>query len=187
MARDNIAQYPTSIWDGSSPSRPDATITERRPDAEDHEQVIAEVRATQNALTDEIAVRLVSAPNANAGILPIGTPVYVKTDGEIDAADASAASTCGTTIGMLAEAAAIDGTAVVQVRDIVELTLAQWDALGTDALGLDPGVRYYVSTTVGEITSTAPSGASEVVKELGIALSATQLLLLQSAAIVLPP
>lgn len=186
MARDNIAQFPAAVWDGSSPSRPDATITERRPDAEDHEQVIAEVRAAQQMLLDTSILSMETAVNANAGTLPPGTPVYIKTDGEMDAADASAIATSGATVGLLTESVLTTAEGTYQFRDVLELTVAQWDAVGTDAAGLDPGVLYYVSETAGEITSTAPTGSSVVQKVVGIALSATKMLLLQSAPVELP-
>lgn len=186
MARDNIAQYPTSIWDGSSPSRPDATITERRPDAEDHEQVIAEIRATQNTLNDEIATRLVSATNDNAGTMVAGAPVYVKSDGDLDLADASAIATCGSTIGLVAADAATTTEASVVTRDVLTLTTAQWDAVTGDTGGLTPGSRYYVSLTAGELTTTAPSTSTEVVKQVGIALSTTQMLVTPTEPTVVP-
>lgn len=43
-------------------------------------------------------------------------------------------------------------------------------------VGLTPGAKYYLSLTPGGITTTAPSGSTEVVQQVGIALSSTILL-----------
>jgi hypothetical protein len=42
--------------------------------------------------------------------------------------------------------------------------------------GLTPGAIYYLSTTPGAITATAPTGAGNLVQEVGVAVSATELL-----------
>lgn len=46
----------------------------------------------------------------------------------------------------------------------------------TGLSGLTPGVPYYLDTTAGAITATPPSGSGNLVQEVGIALSATELL-----------
>lgn len=45
----------------------------------------------------------------------------------------------------------------------------------TGLSGLTPGARYYLSTTPGQITATAPTGSGNVVQYLGKAISATEL------------
>lgn len=48
----NPANFPTSVWDGSTPTRNDRR-TDRDPDYEDWDQMLAEVIALQNHLTNK--------------------------------------------------------------------------------------------------------------------------------------
>lgn len=50
------------------------------------------------------------------------------------------------------------------------------EAVITGLSGLTIGARYFLSTTAGAITTTAPSSSGQVVQEVGYALSATELL-----------
>lgn len=64
------AQFPTSIWDGSSRTRPDAVDGDarrvyREPDGADYQQLVDEVVATQVALN---RVRLLNAAANTAAI-----------------------------------------------------------------------------------------------------------------------
>lgn len=52
--------------------------------------------------------------------------------------------------------------------------------------GLTPGSRYYLSTTGGGITDTAPSGSGNLVQEVGVAVSATQLFFSPKTGITAP-
>lgn len=45
----------------------------------------------------------------------------------------------------------------------------------TGLSGLTPGAVYYLDTTGGQITATAPSGAGNLVQRVGVAVSATEL------------
>lgn len=45
-----------------------------------------------------------------------------------------------------------------------------------DLDGLTPGARYFLSTTAGAVTDTAPSSSGNVAQEIGVALSATEML-----------
>jgi hypothetical protein len=51
--------------------------------------------------------------------------------------------------------------------------------------GLTPGATYYLSTTPGLITVTAPSGSGNLVQQVGKALSATELKFWPSEGVVL--
>jgi len=55
-------------------------------------------------------------------------------------------------------------------------TLYPEEAVITGLTGLTPGTTYYLHTTAGGITNTPPSAAGNVVQEVGVALSATELL-----------
>lgn len=52
--------------------------------------------------------------------------------------------------------------------------------------GLTAGTRYYLSTTAGAMTSTAPVGSGDLVIELGFAVSATQFVLRIQEGVVIP-
>jgi hypothetical protein len=63
-----------------------------------------------------------------------------------------------------------------QYNGIVELTAAEWNAVGAGSTGLKPGVPYYVSdVTPGNITDVAPSTGGHFITQLGWAVSPTQL------------
>ncbi len=52
---DNTSKFPDEIWDGLSPTRPFKSL-ERPPDQEDFEQIVAEIRATQQYILDNPSV-----------------------------------------------------------------------------------------------------------------------------------
>lgn len=49
------------------------------------------------------------------------------------------------------------------------------EGINTALAGLTAGTTYYLSTTAGGVTSTAPSGSGDIVQEVGVAISATEL------------
>lgn len=55
----------------------------------------------------------------------------------------------------------------------------------TGLSGLTPGSAYYLDTTGGAITATPPSGSGNLVQEVGVALSATDLLFTPKQGITL--
>lgn len=128
---------------------------------------------------------VLSKTNDNAGTIVIGTPVYVKSNGNVDKARANALST-SSTLGIV-EATSIATTAAGNIRfdGIIQATTGQWDTATGGSGGLTPGSIYYVSTTAGLLTTTAPSSVGEVVKEALFAISSTQGLILQTQTILL--
>lgn len=50
-----------------------------------------------------------------------------------------------------------------------------FDGIITGFSGLTPGARYYLSATAGGITLTAPSGSTNLMQLIGVALSATEI------------
>lgn len=71
-----------------------------------------------------------------------------------------------------------DGTVEVQTSGIVQLTAAQWDTATGGSGGLTLGSTYYPTAPPGAgVTSTRPSLPGDFVTRVGIAISATQLLL----------
>lgn len=127
-----------------------------------------------------------SKTNDNAGSIVIGTPVYVKSDGDVDKAQANAIGTC-TNIGIVRDTtinAAAAGN--IQFEGIVTATTGQWDAVTGGSGGLTPGLYYYVSAaTAGLLTTTAPSTVGQVVKEALWAISTTEALIVHTYAILL--
>lgn len=75
---------------------------------------------------------------------------------------------------------------IVQYRDIVALTVAQWDNVIAEGsvVGLTTGAPYFVSdTAAGKITATPPVTAGHFVTIVGWALSPTELLVQPSTPI----
>lgn len=184
----NEAGFPDAVWDGSSPHRANPELVDRSPDYEDWDQMVAELSATQQYALDLAAQKLHTATNDNAGTLVVGTAVYMKSDGDIDKADATGVVAVATAVGVVVGGSILttaDGT--VQVEGVVELTTAQWDAVTGGSGGLTPGAIYYVGTTAGQITATAPSTMGQFVKPILHALSATQAKVLQTGPGVVVP
>jgi len=110
----------------------------------------------------------------------IGMPVCNSgAAGTCEAAKADAAAT-SLVLGLATRATpATAGEAQYpQNTGIVNLTVAEWDAIAGTTGGLVIGDAYYLSAaTAGHITSTAPVAGGSFVQLIGIALSHTQLLL----------
>jgi hypothetical protein len=73
----------------------------------------------------------------------------------------------------------------VQTSGVVTLATTLWDAIVTgESGGLTPGAYYYLSSThAGFLVTTPPSAANSFVTLIGLALSATELLLMQSGSV----
>jgi hypothetical protein len=114
--------------------------------------------------------------NGNASPIVIGTPVYVSADDTVDKAKADASGTVEA-VGLVADpsiSAASSGG--IQVDGVFTASTAQWDAVAGTTGGLTADTIYYLSaTTPGAITATAPSTTGQYVKEVGIAISTTEL------------
>lgn len=168
------AQYPAAVYDGIGPNR--ALRSENlEPDAPDWDQLIAEVKALQQQQLDD---REFAALNDEGGAVIAGNIVYMKTTGKIAKADSdtAAAAALKIPVGMLKTGVANGISVTFVFRGQLTLTLAEWDAVGTDANGLDPGAKYYLSGTAGEITTTAPNTAGDTLFVIGVAISATTML-----------
>ena len=92
-----------------------------------------------------------------------GVPMYMASDGNLDPADADAASTMPCVV-LSTEAGT--GTREVLLKGIAR----------NDAWSWTPGQPIYVSTTVGALTQTAPSGAGDLVQRVGWAITADVML-----------
>lgn len=121
-----------------------------------------------------------SQPNGSgAAVIPgeILTPLTGGAAGTLGKAS-SAAGQVGTCCGVAPFAAGIAAQTYCQYGGPLALSIAQWDAaiLDSSTTGLTPGKYYYASATAGKMTATAPG--SGVVAPVGIAISATTLLIL---------
>lgn len=184
----NEAGFPDAVWDGSSPARPDPELCDRAPVYEDWDQAVAELAATQQYVLDRVAEDILTEmTNDNAGTLVVGTPVYLKSDGDIDKADADSTLAIAQAIGVVVGGSILTtANGDVQIKGRVTLTTAEWDAVAGTTGGLDPGAIYYVSATVGTLTATAPSTMGHFVKPVIRALSATEAIILEETAKIVP-
>jgi adhesin HecA-like repeat protein len=119
---------------------------------------------------------LFTATNAQGSTINIGQPVYADASG-IKLADADAWAT-SSVVGLVADTT-IDNEAsgTIQNAGALTATTGQWDAVTGGSGGLTPGSVYYLSTTEGGLTTTAPTEAGDVVAPIGKALTATVLII----------
>ncbi|MBW2562197.1 MAG: hypothetical protein JRE40_15265 [Deltaproteobacteria bacterium] len=139
---------------------------------------------TLDAYIDE--VELSSAQNSNASSMVIGNCVYVDGAATMDLAQADSAST-SVLYGFVRDTTILTtATGGVQTEGIFTATTTQWDAVSDETGGLDAGDIYYISPdTAGEITAVATTTATELVAEVGIALSTTELQILHNQSVLL--
>jgi hypothetical protein len=106
-----------------------------------------------------------------------GQVVYSSAADHINKAKADAAGTVRA-IGLVTAAITSGATGSVQTSGIVVLTTGQWDAVAGTTGGLTYNTPYYLSAaTAGLLTPTPPNTAGQFVKEVGLAISTTELLL----------
>jgi len=113
--------------------------------------------ATPGAGTDYDTITGVAGPG-----LAVNDVVYISASNTVVAANASNVAT-GPAIGVVVAAVA----GVVDIRMFGKVTTFT---------GLSPGSEYYVALTSGNITTTPPSVVGQYVQPVGIALTATTLL-----------
>lgn len=88
-------------------------------------------------------------------------------------------------VGMITKISVGDVAPRVTVRSsgIVTLTIAEWNALTGGSGGLIAGDAYFLSAVqLGGITTFAPGGSGAFVAQIGVALSATAMVLSMPAA-----
>lgn len=129
--------------------------------------------------SDYIAnVDLPQLTNDESGSIVIGAPVYSDANDGVKKAKADAVGTVNV-IGLVADVSiAAAGTGGIQTDGILAATTGQWDAVAGTSGGLTKDVIYYLSAaTAGIITSIAPSVAGQFVKQIGIAISTTEMMI----------
>ena len=119
-------------------------------------------------------VDLVSMSNGETSAIVVGTPVYVSAANTVKRAQANASGTADA-LGLVKDASvAAAASGSVQTDGQITATTTQWDAVTGGTGGLTAGSTYYLSaTTVGQLTTTAPSNSGQFVLRIGKALSTT--------------
>lgn len=115
--------------------------------------------------------------NDEATPVVIGAPVYVDANDGFKKAQANAVGTASV-IGLAAKDPSIAAAAAgpVTISGVLTATAAQWDAVTGDVGGLVFNKKYFLSAlTAGKITQTAPIVVGNLVVEVGVALSTTEL------------
>jgi hypothetical protein len=111
-----------------------------------------------------------------AGTLPIGTPIQLNAASPpaFDLAVAGAEATA-CPVGLLTESVIAGDPVSIRDRGLLQLTVAQWNAVVVGATtGLTPRTWYYLTATGKPISATKPDpGANTYVIALGFALTAT--------------
>lgn len=167
------ANYPSAIWNGIAGDRVDR-FQNAGPTPKDYDTLVAEIVALETELFNRDAFSLT---NDNAGTLSAGMAVYMKSNGNVDKANAAAVGTSHV-IGLVTADAATATAATLKRNGRLTLTTAQWDAVAGTTGGLTPGAAYFLSdATAGKLTATAPTTATHTSLRCGIALSSTTLLL----------
>jgi len=130
---------------------------------------------------------IIQMTNNNAAAIPIGSVVYSDAVDGVDLAQADAEAT-SRVIGLVQEPTEIGiaGTGDIITGGVMVATTAEWDAVSDLTGGLDVDDLYYLDeTTPGAFTATAPTSTSEYVVPVGVALSTTDMLLVNHASVLL--
>ena len=129
---------------------------------------------TLDAIVNEVDIA--QQTNNEATPIVIGTPVYVDGAGTVKEAQADALLT-SRVLGLVQDASiAASAVGNIQTDGVFVATTTQWDAVAGTTGGLTPGIHYFLDpATAGLITATAPTTTGQVVANLGLALSATEL------------
>lgn len=117
----------------------------------------------------------VTLNNGEGVTLVIGTPVYISADGAISRAQASMlAKAC--VFGLVKDSSiAVAGSGKVLFSGVLEATTGEWDTVTGGTGGLLPQSTYYLSLTLGQLTTVPVTEVGEVCTEIGTAISSTQL------------
>ena len=121
------------------------------------------------------SAEIVSSLNANAAAIVIGTPVYVSAAGSVNKASASAVGTSRVLGLVQTSSIAPAASGSIITGGVITAATGEWDVVAGTTGGLTAGTLYYLSTTAGMITSTAPVGAGQYVMSIGLGLSPTEM------------
>lgn len=114
--------------------------------------------------------------NANAGSIVIGSPVYMKSNGEVDLSRANAGSTAEVFGLVFDTSITASATGNIITNGPISATTAQWDTVTGGSGGLTPGSKYWLDpATAGKLTLTAPTTVGQFVTYVGTAVSTTEM------------
>jgi hypothetical protein len=148
--------------------------------------VAGQVQQLQAGDTIESSPVLQDRTNNNAGTIVICTPVYADADDDVDEAQADAEATSAV-IGLVFDSTILTtATGSIIMSGIHTATTGEWDAVTGDSGGLVVDDLYYLDAAApGMLTSTAPTTTTEFVVPVGIALSATDMKLVDRHSVLL--
>lgn len=115
------------------------------------------IPTTANGYSGDV-VSFGSGPSGNDGNINAGELYYLDSSQNWELADADAAGTATNMLGI----AVADNTPTFLVKGII---------VNNDYGGFTTGTPLYVSTTAGDITSTAPSGTGDIVRVVGYSVN----------------
>jgi fibronectin-binding autotransporter adhesin len=124
-----------------------------------------------------VPLSLTTTNGDTASLLP-GAAAYLSGSLTVKRAIGNSAATA-LVIGLSTGTFGAGNTSVqLAISDVLTLTTTQWDAVAGTTGGLTPGTVYFLhQTTPGHLTATPPTTTGQFVVQVGIALSATQLLI----------
>jgi hypothetical protein len=164
------------------------------------------IQNNAGALTEVVAIQT-SAGVADAGKIPALDPsgrfdtsmMPVGISPEVDVMPASENLAAGDLVNIwsnsgVANARKADATTagkaavgfvLAAVTAPANATVYRTSQSNTQLSGLTPGAKYFLSTTAGGVSATAPSGSGNVVQSVGTAINATTLSFIPGDVIVL--
>jgi len=121
-------------------------------------------------------VDVVSLENdTGAAVINEGAPVYCKSAGKVDNAQADAVATVEV-IGLAQDEIAYQASGNIQTDGVLSLTTGEWDSITGDTGGLTFNDVYYLDPdTAGMLTTTAPTTTGDFVVRVGKAISTTDM------------
>ena len=162
-------QFPAQVWDGTAADR-DSRQIDASPFHPSYDQVVAELIATQQYAKSLVGVTESYSKEAGDDLL-MGQPVYIDLSSRLQKAES------GLVAGyQVAGLMASDATALTSGDYVTDgrLEMLDWTAIA-GTMDLTPGAIYYLGSTPGTITSTAPTADGYYVVPVGRAQSTTKL------------
>ena len=111
-----------------------------------------------------------TAVNGDSVTFSPGYALAMQSDGEVERADAD--DNLKNAVGLATVGVAVGARETITTSGTFEL--ASWSSV-TGSATLTPGAVYYLSTTAGQLTTTPPSTAGNVVQRVGVAVSTLKL------------
>ena len=137
-------------------------ISNSRLDMGGHTIFAGNISLKNEPAADVTASGLIITATVDTNAEGIGAPLYMAADGHLDTADADATTTAPC-VALALETGT--GSKKILVHGVLRVDAWNW------TIGPGNASLIYVSTTVGTLTQTQPSGADDVVQPVGWALT----------------